>query len=83
MAVFSVKVAGITQSNDPSSNGVIQTTNEVNDAIPLLIEERTISWIGAGLRGLMLLNFQLTVSMMTSHHGELRGVEVKFLILLY
>ena len=70
MAVFSVKVAGITQSNDPSSNGVIQTTNEVTDAIPLLIEERTISWIGAGLRGLMLLNFQLTVSMMTYYIME-------------
>ena len=48
MAVFSVKVAGITQSNDPSSNGVIQTTEEVTDSIPLLIEARTVTWIDAG-----------------------------------
>jgi hypothetical protein len=49
MAVFSVKVAGITQSSDPSSNGVIQTTTEVIDAIPALVENRTLVWIDAGI----------------------------------
>ena len=48
MAVFSVKVAGITQSSDPSSNGVIQTSTEVIEAIPILIENRTLSWMDAG-----------------------------------
>ena len=59
MAVFSVKVAGITQSNDPSSNGVIQTTDEVIDAIPLLIEHRTITWINAGVERIEALNRRL------------------------
>tara|TARA_B000000609_G_scaffold108358_1_gene83516 strand:+ start:1858 stop:2301 length:444 start_codon:yes stop_codon:yes gene_type:complete len=80
MAVFSVKVAGITQSNDPSSNGVIQTTNEVTDAIPLLIEERTISWIGAGIERIDAAELSIdSVHDDLLHHGELRGVEVKIL----
>ncbi len=80
MAVFSVKVAGITQSNDPSSNGVIQTTNEVIDAIPVLIEERTITWISAGVERIEAAELSIdSVHDDLLHHGELRGVEVKIL----
>ena len=80
MAVFSVKVAGITQSNDPSSNGVIQTTNEVIDAIPVLIEQRTITWISAGVERIEAAELSVdSVHDDLLHHGELRGVEVKIL----
>ena len=80
MAVFSVKVAGITQSNDPSSNGVIQTTDEVIDAIPLLIEHRTIIWINAGVERIEAAELSVdSVHDDLLHHGELRGVEVKIL----
>lgn len=80
MAVFSVKVAGITQSNDPSSNGVIQTTDEVIDAIPLLIEHRTITWINAGVERIEAAELSVdSVHDDLLHHGELRGVEVKIL----
>ena len=80
MAVFSVKVAGITQSNDPSSNGVIQTTEEVTDSIPLLIEARTVTWIDAGVDRIEAAELSVdSVHDDLLHHGELRGVEVKIL----
>ncbi len=80
MAVFSVKVAGITQSNDSSSNGVIQTSNEVIDAIPVLIEQRTITWISAGVERIEAAELSVdSVHDDLLHHGELRGVEVKIL----
>jgi hypothetical protein len=80
MAVFSVKVAGLSQSNDPSSDGVIQTSFEVIDAIPVLIENRTIIWVDAGMERLEA--GQLSIESVHDdllHHGELRGVEVKIL----
>ena len=84
MAVFSVKVAGITQSSDPSSNGVIQTTTEVIDAIPALVENRTLVWIDAGIDRLEAA--QLSVDSVHDdllHHGEVRGVEVKILDFIF
>ena len=84
MAVFSVKVAGITQSSDPSSNGVIQTSTEVIDAIPVLIENRTLSWMDAGID--RLESAQLSIDSVHDdllHHGEIRGVEVKILDFIF
>ena len=84
MAVFSVKVAGITQSSDTSSNGVIQTTSEVIDAIPVLVENRTIVWIDAGVDRLDAAQLSIdSVHDDLLHHGEIRGVEVKILDFLF
>jgi len=84
MAVFSVKVAGITQSTDSSSNGVIQTTNEVIDAIPVLVENRAIVWIDAGVERLEAAQLSIdSVHDDLLHHGELRGVEVKILNFMF
>jgi len=84
MAVFSVKVAGITQSSDPSSNGVIQTTTEVIDAIPVLVENRTLVWIDAGIDRLDAAQLSIdSVHDDLLHHGELRGVEVKILDFIF
>jgi len=84
MAVFSVKVAGITQSTDSSSNGVIQTTNEVIDAIPVLVENRAIVWIDAGVDRLEAAQLSIdSVHDDLLHHGELRGVEVKILNFMF
>ena len=84
MAVFSVKVAGITQSSDPSSNGVIQTTTEVIDAIPVLVENRTLVWIDAGIDRLDAAQLSIdSVHDDLLHHGELRGVEVKILHFIF
>ena len=80
MAVFSVKVAGITLASDSSSNGVIQTTTEVIDAIPKLVENRTIDWIDAGVDRLEAAQLSIdSVHDDLLHHGEIRGVEVKIL----
>lgn len=84
MAVFSVKVAGITQSSDPSSNGVIQTSTEVIDAIPVLIENRTLSWMDAGIDRLEAAQLSMdSVHDDLLHHGEIRGVEVKILDFIF
>ncbi len=84
MAVFSVKVAGITQSSDTSSNGVIQTTSEVMDAIPVLLENRTIVWVDAGVDRLEAAQLSIdSVHDDLLHHGEIRGVEVKILDFIF
>ena len=84
MAVFSVKVAGITQSSDTSSNGVIQTTSEVIDAIPVLLENRTIVWVDAGVDRLEAAQLSIdSVHDDLLHHGEIRGVEVKILDFIF
>tara|TARA_B110000444_G_scaffold241317_1_gene257574 strand:+ start:10523 stop:10966 length:444 start_codon:yes stop_codon:yes gene_type:complete len=84
MAVFSVKVAGITQSSDPSSNGVIQTSTEVIEAIPILIENRTLSWMDAGIDRLEAAQLSIdSVHDDLLHHGEIRGVEVKILDFIF
>ena len=80
MAVFSVKVAGLTQSDDSSSNSVIQTSHEVIDAIPILVENRTIAWIDAGLERMDSAQLALdSVHDDLLHHGELIGIEVKII----
>ena len=84
MADFSVKVAGITQSSDTSSNGVIQTTSEVIDAIPVLLENRTIVWVDAGVDRLEAAQLSIdSVHDDLLHHGEIRGVEVKILDFIF
>jgi hypothetical protein len=80
MAVFSVKVAGLTQSDDSSSNDVIQTSQEVIDAVPVLVENRTIMWIDAGLERMESAQLALdSVHDDLLHHGELIGIEVKII----
>ena len=48
MAIFGVKVAGLTLPHDTASDGVIVTAQEVTDGLPELVEARTQLWIGAG-----------------------------------
>jgi len=80
MAVFSVKVAGLTQSDSSSSNSVIQTSHEVIDAIPSLVENRTIIWIDAGLERMQSAQLALnSVHDDLLHHGEIIGIEVKII----
>ena len=37
MAVFSVKVAGLTSAHEPNADSVIETTKEVVDVLPSLL----------------------------------------------
>ena len=78
MAIFGVKVAGLTLPHDAASDDVIVTTQEVLDVIEPLTQERTDLWMDGGLDGLEAAELALqTVHDDFLHHGEIRGVEIK------
>jgi len=78
MAIFGVKVAGLTLPHDPASDDVIVTTEEVLDVLEPLTQARTELWMEGGLEGLEAAELALeTVHDDLLHHGEIRGVEVK------
>ena len=52
MAIFGVKVAGLTLPHDAASDDVIVTTQEVLEVIEPLTQERTELWMDGGLDGL-------------------------------
>jgi len=80
MAVFGVKVAGLSLPHEPSSDAVLDTTSEVVDILPLLVEHRTNVWVDAGVDTdeAILLALDSTQNDLL-HHGEIRGVEIKLL----
>jgi len=80
MAIFGVKVAGLTMPHDTASDGVLVTSLEVIDAIPELTEARTQLWINGGLDPLQAgeVAFQSVHDDML-YHGELRGIEIKLI----
>jgi hypothetical protein len=78
MAIFGVKVAGLTLPHDPASDDVIVTTEEVLDVLEPLTQARTELWMEGGLEGLEAAELALeTVHDDLLHHGEIRGVEIK------
>ena len=78
MAIFGVKVAGLTLPHDPASDDVIVTTEEVIEILEPLTQARTELWMEGGLEGLEAAELALeTVHDDLLHHGEIRGVEVK------
>ena len=78
MAIFGVKVAGLTLPHDPASDDVIVTTEEVLEILEPLTQARTELWMEGGLEGLKAAELALeTVHDDLLHHGEIRGVEVK------
>ena len=80
MAVFSVKVAGLTSAHEPNADTVIETTKEVVDSLPPLAENRTIIWVTSGIDRIDAAILAMdSVHDDLLHHGEIRGVEVKML----
>lgn len=78
MAIFGVKVAGLTLPHDAASDDVIVTTEEVLDIVAPLTQARTQMWIDGGLEGMDAAELALeTVHDDLLHHGEIRGVEIK------
>lgn len=78
MAIFGVKVAGLTLPHEPASDDVLVATEEVLDQLQPLTQARTDLWMDGGLEGLEAA--ELAVSSVHDdllHHGELRGVEIK------
>ena len=78
MAIFGVKVAGLTLPHEPASDDVIDTTEQVLESIQPLTQARMDLWVEGGLDPLEAaeLGFE-TVHDDLLHHGELRGVEIK------
>ena len=78
MAIFGVKVAGLTLPHEAASDDVIDTTNQVLENIQPLTQARMDLWIDGGLEPMEAaeLGFD-TVHDDLLHHGELRGVEIK------
>ncbi len=80
MAVFSVKVAGLTSAHEPNADSVIETTKEVMDVLPSLTENRTEIWVTNGMDRIDATELAMSsVHDDLLHHGEIRGVEVKML----
>ena len=78
MAIFGVKVAGLTIPHDAASDDVIVTSEDVMESLQPLSQARTDMWIEGRLEGVEAADLALgTVHDDLLHHGELRGVEVK------
>ena len=78
MAVFSVKVAGLTSAHEPNADSVIETTKEVVEILPSLAENRTEIWISSGMERIDAAELAMSsIHDDLLHHGEIRGVEVK------
>ena len=78
MAIFGVKLAGLTMAHDTVGTEVIDSSSQIVDNLPQLVERRAEEWYAAGMSEL-----QSVESAMSSahddvlHHGEIRGVELK------
>ena len=80
MAIFAIKLAGMSVPHDVASDAVIQTTQDVETVLPGLVEARAEVWFDNGVSALE----SVTQAMDSSHedllhHGEISGVEVKLI----
>ena len=80
MAIFAIKLAGMSVPHDVASDAVIQTTQDVETVLPGLVEARSEVWFDNGVSALE----SVTQAMDSSHedllhHGEISGVEVKLI----
>ena len=80
MAIFAIKLAGMSVPHDVASDAVIQTTQDVETALPGLVEARAEMWFDNGVSALE----SVTQAMDSSHedllhHGEISGIEVKLI----
>lgn len=83
MAIFGVKVAGLTLPHEPASDDVLVATEEVLDQLQPLTQARTELWLEGGMDDVDAVNLALSsVHDDLLHHGEIRGVEIKITQLL-
>jgi len=80
MAIFAIKLAGMSVPHDVASDAVIQTTQDVETVLPGLVEARAEMWFDNGVSALE----SVTQAMDSSHedllhHGEISGIEVKLI----
>ena len=80
MAIFAIKLAGMSVPHDVASDAVIQTTQDVETVLPGLVEARAEVWFDNGVSA----REAVTQAMDSSHedllhHGEISGIEVKLI----
>ena len=80
MAIFGVKMAGISMPHDTAGDDSIQASVDIAENLPSLTESRAQIWYDSGLS-----EFESVEKSINSlhddvlHHGEIRGVELKLL----
>ena len=80
MAIFSVKLAGMSMPYEPNSTGVLDVADEVLDTIEPVTQARFDMWVEQGLDSEEAAQLALdSVNNDLLHHGELRGIEVKLI----
>lgn len=78
MAIFGVKVAGLTLPHEPASDDVLVTTEEVLRQMQPLTQARADMWLEGGMEDIEAVDLALaSVHDDLLHHGEIRGVEIK------
>ena len=80
MAIFTIKLAGMSVPHDVASDAVIQTSQDVETVLPGLVEARAEIWYDNGVSALE----SVSQAMQSSHedllhHGEISGIEVKLI----
>ena len=80
MAIFSVKLAGMSMPYEPNSTGVLDVADEVLDTIEPVTQARYDMWMEQGLDSEEAAQLALdSVNNDLLHHGGLRGIEVKLI----
>ena len=80
MAIFGVKMAGISMPYDTAGDDTIQASGDIADSLPTLTEARAQVWYDSGLTEIE--SVQKSIDSLHDdvlHHGEIRGVELKLL----
>ena len=80
MAIFGVKMAGISMPYDTAGDDSIQASNDIADNLPTLTEARAQLWYDSGMSEFDAVNRSIhSLHDDVLHHGEIRGVELKLL----
>lgn len=80
MAIFSVKIAGLTIASDTTQSEVVKIAEEIDDEIFQLVSFRASEWYDAGLNETESVALSMdSLHRDIVHHGEIRGIEMKIL----
>ena len=80
MAIFGVKMAGLSMPFDTAGDDTIQASGDIADSLPELTEARAQIWYESGLSELESVEKSIeSLHDDVLHHGEIRGVELKLL----
>ena len=80
MAIFGVKMAGISMPYDTAGDDTIQASADIANSLPALTEARAQVWYNSGLSEVESVEKSIeSLHDDVLHHGEIRGVELKLL----